>query len=119
VDDDPAVLAVTERLLTRLGYAVTACSSGAEALAQIVAAPYGVDLVLTDQTMPGMTGDKLLAEAKLLRPDLPVMILTGFSHVLTPERIATLGAAAVLYKPVARDELVAAIDSALLTTSRS
>ncbi len=119
VDDDPAVLAVTERLLTRLGYAVTACSSGAEALAQIVAAPYAVDLVLTDQTMPGMTGDKLLAEAKLLRPDLPVMILTGFSHVLTPERIATLGAAAVLYKPVARDELVAAIDSALLTTSRS
>jgi PAS domain S-box-containing protein len=119
VDDDAAVLSVTQRLLTRLGYQVTACSSGAEALAHLTAAPDAVDLVLTDQTMPGMTGDRLLFEAKQLRPELPVMILTGFSHVLTPERIATLGAAAVLYKPVARDELVAAINGALSPPSWS
>jgi response regulator RpfG family c-di-GMP phosphodiesterase len=77
-----------------------------------------VDLLITDQMMPGMTGDLLAESAHTLRADLPVLILTGFSHRLTPERIAAARAHAVMLKPVELDELKRRVDEALAKTLR-
>ncbi len=100
VDDEPAVARVVERALTRLGCRVRAFSDPGEALAALALAPTGTDLVLTDQTMPGMTGDVLTEGVHRLCPGLPVVIVTGYSYRLTPERLAAIGAAAILQKPV-------------------
>ena len=100
VDDEPAVARVVERALTRLGCRVRAFSDPGEALAALALAPTETDLVLTDQTMPGMTGDVLTEGVHRLCPGLPVVIVTGYSYRLTPERLAAIGAAAILQKPV-------------------
>jgi signal transduction histidine kinase len=101
VDDEPAVARVVER-----------------ALQFIQQQPSAVDLLITDQMMPGMTGDLLAESAHTLRADLPVLILTGFSHRLTPERIAAARAHAVMLKPVELDELKRRVDEALAKTLR-
>jgi len=77
-----------------------------------------VDLLTTDQTMPGMTGDLLAEAVHALRVDLPVIILTGFSHRLTPERVAAARAYAVLLKPVELDDLRKTVDDALGARAR-
>lgn len=100
VDDEPAVARVVERALTRLGCRVRTFSDPGEALAALALAPNDTDLVVTDQTMPGMTGDVLTEAVHRLRPALPVVIVTGYSYRLTPERIEEIGVAAVLQKPV-------------------
>ncbi|MDQ8160927.1 MAG: ATP-binding protein, partial [Gemmatimonadota bacterium] len=113
VDDEPGVARVVERALQYYGHTVHVFSHPEAALAFIQLQPSAVDLLLTDQTMPVMTGDMLAEAVHVLRPDLPVLILTGFSHRLTPARIAASGARAVLLKPVALDDLRAAVDEAL------
>ena len=113
VDDEPGVSRVVERALQHYGHVVHVFSQPEAALAFIQRQPSAVDLLLTDQTMPGMTGDMLAEAVHTLRPDMPVLILTGFSHRLTPERIAAAGALAVLLKPVALDDLRKAVDDAL------
>lgn len=100
VDDEPLVARVTERALTRVGCVVRVFSDPATALAAVRAAPSETDLVLTDQTMPGMTGDVLAEAISALGVPLPVVIVTGHSYRLTPDRLMAVGAAAVLQKPV-------------------
>jgi CheY-like chemotaxis protein len=87
-----------------------------EALEAIERRAADFDLLLTDQTMPGVTGDVLAERARRVAPDLPVLILTGFSHRLTPERVAEVGATEVLQKPIELAALVEAVASALRTT---
>jgi signal transduction histidine kinase/CheY-like chemotaxis protein len=113
VDDEAGVVRVVERALQHYGYVVHAFLQPEAALAFIQQQPLAVDLLLTDQTMPGMTGDMLAEAVHTLRPDMPVLILTGFSHRLTPERIAVARAHAVLLKPVPLEELRKAVDDAL------
>ena len=113
VDDEPGVSRVVERALQYYGHTVHVFAQPEAALAFIQRQPSAVDLLITDQTMPVMTGDMLAEAVHVLRPDLPVLILTGFSHRLTPARIAASGARAVLLKPVALDDLRAAVDDAL------
>ncbi len=113
VDDEPGVSRVVERALQHYGQVVHVFAQPEAALAFIQRQPSAVDLLITDQTMPGMTGDMLAEAVHMLRPDLPVLILTGFSHRLTPERIAAARAHAVLLKPVALDDLRKSVDEAL------
>jgi len=113
VDDEPGVSRVVERALQHYGHVVHVFSQPEAALTFIQGQPSAVDLLLTDQTMPGMTGDMLAEAVHTLRPDMPVLILTGFSHRLTPERIAAARAHAVLLKPVALEDLRKAVDDAL------
>ena len=115
VDDEPIVSRVVERALQHYGHVVHVFSQPEAALTFIQAQPSAVDLLLTDQTMPGMTGDMLAEAVHALRPEMPVLILTGFSHRFTPERIAAARAHAVLLKPVALDDLRNAVDGALAT----
>ena len=113
VEDEPALARVVERALTRAGYAVARCATGADALGVVRAAPGDVDVVLSDVAMPGMTGDQLALALRDLRPDLPVVLMTGFSHSVTAERAREIGAVALLHKPVSPAELVAAVHDAL------
>ncbi len=113
VDDEPGVARVVERALQHYGHVVHVFAQPELALEFIQSQPSAVDLLITDQTMPVMTGDMLAEAVHRLRPDMPVLILTGFSHRLTPERIAAARAHAVLLKPVALDDLRRAVDEAL------
>ncbi len=112
VDDEPSVARVVDRVLSRAGHLVHTFAAPADALAFIAERPDLPDLLMTDQTMPGMTGDALAMAVRALRPGLPVLILTGFSHRLTEERLEEVGAV-VLQKPVALPALMEAVQAAL------
>ncbi|MBL0940115.1 MAG: response regulator [Gemmatimonadaceae bacterium] len=117
VDDEPGVAQVVERALQHAGHVVHTFTVPEQALAFVRDQPSAVDLLITDQTMPGMTGDLLAESVHALRADLPVLILTGFSHRLTPERIAAARAQAVLNKPVELSVLRQAVNAALAGSS--
>lgn len=78
VDDDPGVLQAMSQMLEALGYAVTACG-GKDALRRILGTPWAYDCLITDQAMPGITGQDLATRAKQVRPDLPVVLCTGYA----------------------------------------
>ena len=96
-----------------LGYEVVACTSGSEALHVFLQTPDSFDLVITDQTMPYMTGEGLAQELRRLRPDIPIILCTGFSHVMHAERARELGIDAFLMKPLAMQELAQAIQQVM------
>jgi len=99
VDDEPALVRLGHSVLKQLGYDVTAHTSSVEALADFQAAPHRFDLVITDYTMPQMTGDALTRALRRLRPDIPIILETGFSHTIDAEQAAALGIDAFLLKP--------------------
>jgi two-component system, cell cycle sensor histidine kinase and response regulator CckA len=100
VDDEEALRICARETLVSLGYDVTVCTSSLEALAAFRATPLGFDLVITDQTMPAMTGETLVRELRHIRPDLPIILCTGYSPLIDAERAAVLGIEAFLLKPV-------------------
>lgn len=77
VDDDPIILMNTAALLEDLGHRVFEANSGQEALDRLAAGPE-IDLLITDQSMPGMSGSELILAARILKPDLPVILATGY-----------------------------------------
>ena len=113
VDDDPQVLLLLKELLQRKGYTVVTESSSPKALERIRREPEGFDLVITDMTMPEMAGDILTLAIRDLSPHLGVIICTGFSERLTPERIKELGVRGVLFKPVSKAQLAKQVRKAL------
>ena len=89
VDDEPGLVKVLERMLVRAGYEVTAHGSPQAALSDFLARPTEIDLLLTDLTMPGMNGLELADKIAAVRPDLPVIIATGFAgSLVSPEQLA-------------------------------
>lgn len=117
VDDEATLARLGEMLLSRLGYKVISCMSGKEALDIFQHNPQNFDLVITDQTMPGMTGDILTQELRKIRPDIPVILCTGFSHTMTPEHARALGVDAFFVKPLVAQELHEVIRNVLAHTS--
>jgi CheY-like chemotaxis protein len=113
VDDEEQIAAMEKQILERLGYQVTACGGSAEALSIFAARPDHFDLVITDMTMPHMTGDALAQKILAIRPDLPVILCTGYSEMITEEKAMTMGIRKFVLKPVITDELAAAVRSAL------
>jgi PAS domain S-box-containing protein len=105
VDDEKPIVRVGELTLRRLGYAVDGESQVAEALARLERDPQAYQLVIADQTMPGMTGLEFALRIRDLRPDLPVVLATGHSDDLTPERVKAAGVREVMAKPYAADVL--------------
>jgi len=99
VDDEPAVVRMGEKLLERLGYTVVGETASPEALRRFRAAPDQFDLVVTDQTMPDMTGEVLAQEMRRIRADIPVIVCTGFSKTFTRERARELGIDGYVMKP--------------------
>lgn len=106
-------------ILNQLGYEVSLAYSGAEALTVFSDSHERFDLVITDYIMPEMTGVTLLQELRKIRPEIPVMVYTGFSQRLDTQRAESLGIDAVLLKPLVRDDLAQAIDQVLANRRHS
>ncbi len=100
VDDEAALAQAGEAMLSRLGYTVIAHASSHAALAAFRTNPDQFDLVITDQTMPELTGEALAVAIRQIRPDIPIILCTGFSHVMTPEKAMALKLDAFLMKPL-------------------
>jgi PAS domain S-box-containing protein len=109
VDDETAILKMLGRLLSNLGYKVTTLSSSVMALKTFAAAPDDYDLVITDMTMPGVTGDQLALELKKIRASIPVILCTGFSEKIQENRDHLRGVSKVLMKPICREELASTV----------
>ena len=115
VDDDALLLKVQGRILERMGYQVTSRSESSEALEAFVSDPHAFDLLITDQTMPRLTGTELATRVLQLRPELPIVLTTGYSEQITPERARELGVREFLLKPVSKAELGEALERILDT----
>lgn len=113
VDDEVASVSLMTKMLERQGYRVTACLECREVLERIQADPAAYDLVITDMAMPGMTGDRLAQKLLAIRPDLPIIVCTGYSEHVSPEEAGSIGVQRVLLKPVTRDDLSRAVREAL------
>ncbi len=113
VDDEEIQLRSWQPSLERFGYQVTAEQDSLKALRTFRAHPRKFDAAIVDQTMPGMTGAKLAAEMLRLRPDLPVILCTGFSEEINESRAVGLGIRAFLLKPFTIQELTTALRRAL------
>lgn len=100
VDDEEKIVILGRRILKKLGYKVTVRTNGMEALELFRTDPLRFDLVITDQTMPKMTGDVLARELMVIRPDIPVILCTGFSHTVTAEKAREIGIKEYLMKPI-------------------
>ncbi len=117
VDDDAALLGMARQTLVKLGYRVEAFSQPAKALEAFRREPYGWDAVLTDRTMPELSGEALARAILAIRPDMPIVMATGFSDPEDEARIRALGVHELLYKPVGGQNLAAAMRRALATTA--
>jgi signal transduction histidine kinase/ActR/RegA family two-component response regulator len=118
VDDEPSVLAACHQLLDRLNYEVVACAHPAQALELLRKQPSAIDVLLTDQAMPHMTGPALAEAARRVRPDLPVVLATGFLDEKIRHAVEAIGIDQVLCKPYTVADLSAALSAALETRTR-
>jgi len=113
VDDEASIREMICRFLTNAGYRVDPFANGREAWLALQHTPEDWDLLLTDQTMPEMTGDVLAAKALTLKPGLPVIICSGFSEIINDKRAQALGVKAYLQKPVSASALLSVMAKAL------
>lgn len=100
VDDEENVLQTTHRLLEKLGYGVSAFTSSIDALHSFKTNPHHFDLIITDMTMPDMTGDQLAVHLLRIRPDIPVILCTGFSSIVDESAAKEIGICDFIMKPV-------------------
>ncbi|THB80196.1 MAG: response regulator [Desulfobacteraceae bacterium] len=113
VDDDASVLQLVSQILERLGYRVQSFPSSDQALRAFQSAPNHYDLVLTDMTMPGMTGDMLAKRILAIREDVPIIICTGFSERINEDQAKALGVKGLLMKPVVKSDMAKMVRKAL------
>ena len=113
VDDEAVFLEVVQKHLEGLGYRVSACRNSVEARNRLLAAPDAFDLIITDQTMPEVTGVQLAAEIRKRNPTVPIILCTGYSEAVTAQTARQLGIDALLMKPVTRKELARTVHHAL------
>lgn len=113
IDDDQMIAGMEKAMLEQLGYRVTAKTHSLEALDLFQSDPAGFDLVITDQTMPCLSGVELAQKLLQIRPELPIILCTGYSALVTEEQAAEKGIKRFLMKPVARKDLARAVRDTL------
>ncbi len=113
VDDEVAIANLLQQMLERLGYTAFKRTSSEDALEAFKATPNAYDLVVTDMAMPNMTGDQLAVKLKAVRPDIPIVICTGFSERIDENKAKTLGIKGFLMKPILMSELSETVRKAL------
>ncbi len=113
VDDEEVLVEMGEDILAELGYDVTSRTNGREALALLKSDPSRFDLVITDQTMPQMTGIELAKEVLALRTDIPIIMCTGFSYVVDADKAKAAGIRAFAMKPLTKREIARAVRKVL------
>ena len=105
VDDEPAVVRLEQQMLERLGYKISSHTSSLDAVEVFRSNPDAFDIVLTDMTMPNMTGDQLAKEILSIKPDMPIIICTGFSENMNKEQAEIIGIKGFLMKPVIKSDM--------------
>lgn len=105
VDDEEEIVTMAKKLLIYLGYQVTTFTDSEEALEAYCAAPQDFDLLITDLIMPRLTGYELSRRALEIRPDLPVMLCTGYKSKISEEEMRKIGIRSILYKPLTLQQL--------------
>jgi CheY-like chemotaxis protein len=118
VDDEVPITEIYQRSLKLLGYQVTVRTSSVEALGVFRARPDRFALVITDQTMPNMTGIELIDELREIRPKVPVILATGYSELINDDTIRDHRISKILMKPITRLDLASAIRDALETIAK-
>ena len=113
VDDDEQIVNVVQQILERLGYHVAARTSSVEALKTFQTQPEKYDLVITDLTMPNMTGTELAKRLIDIRPDIPIILCTGFSEAISEEKAKAIGIREYVMKPITMYDLAMTIRKAL------
>ena len=113
VDDEEPIMRLEKQILERLGYQVASRISSVDALEAFKANPDSFDLVITDMTMPNMTGEQFARKLMSIKPDMPVIVLTGFSERINQENAATFGIKGLLMKPIIKSELAKMIRQVL------
>jgi PAS domain S-box-containing protein len=113
VDDEAPIAKMSQQILERLGYRVTTRTSSVEALALFSAGPDEFDLVITDVSMPVLTGDKLAAEMMKVRPDIPVILCTGYSNRISDVSATEIGIKAFAHKPIVMTDLANTVRTVL------
>ena len=113
VDDEEQIVAMERQILENLGYRVTARTDSQEALKVFAQHPQNFDLVITDMTMPYMTGDQLAQKMLDIEPDIPVILCTGFNELITEEKALAMGIQKFVMKPIVKHDLATTIRSVL------
>lgn len=113
VDDEKSMVDAIQPMIERLGYKVTARTSSIEGLEAFRANPDRFDLIITDFTMPNMTGMELTKELLTLRPDIPIILCTGYSEHINEDKAKLSGVRTLLMKPVDLGEIAKTIRKVL------
>jgi two-component system, cell cycle sensor histidine kinase and response regulator CckA len=113
IDDEENIVDVLQQMLSKYGYQVTKYTSSIDALEDFKKNPEKYDIVISDMTMPGIIGTKLSKEIKMIKPNIPVIICTGFSDILDESTIIQFGIDLLLNKPVAKEDLLKSIRNIL------
>lgn len=114
IDDEIMLVDLIKDMLESLGYEVVAINSSLEALKMFQTQPKKFDLVITDQTMPHMTGMQLSQELRYMRPDIPVILCTGYSETVSQEKATAFGINALLMKPIVFRSLAETVQKILV-----
>jgi len=113
VDDEEQIVQMVQQILENLGYHVTPCTGSLEAFEAFRAKPDEFDLVITDMTMPKMTGAKLAARLLKIRPDIPIILCTGFSELIDEKKVKAMGIQEYIMKPIVKDNIARTIRKVL------
>ena len=113
VDDEDTLADLGKQMIESLGYRVTSRVKSKEALSLFQNQPDSFDLVITDLIMPELTGDELVKRIRKIRPDIPVILVTGFNEEMTPKKAARLGIQKLEIKPVVMKDMARFIREAL------
>jgi signal transduction histidine kinase/ActR/RegA family two-component response regulator len=113
IDDEEQIIDLERRILQRLGYKVTSKMDSEEALEEFSARPDKFDLVITDMTMPKMTGDRLAQKLLDIKPQIPIILCTGYNEAITEEKALEMGIDKFVMKPIVIEELAHTIRSVL------
>lgn len=113
IDDEARIADISEEILKLLGYRVTIRTSSLEALELFMHRSNDFDLVVTDMTMPNMTGDRLAIELMKIRPNIPVILCTGYSKKVSDKAASNIGIKALVYKPIVKADFAKTIRKVL------
>ncbi len=113
VDDDEAIIHMEQQMLSSLGYTVTPFTDSEECLKFFQEHPEEFDVIITDMTMPGMTGDIFAKEVLKIRPDMPIILCTGFSDRIDEKKAKAIGIGEYVMKPILMKNLVGAVHRVL------
>ncbi len=113
VDDEPQVVNLEKQILERLGYTVETRENPLDALEDFRAQPENYDLVITDMTMPKMTGSELAVHLMHIKPDIPIILCTGYSETMSEEKAKSLGIKEFIMKPIEKKSFANSIRQVL------